>query len=244
MRELDRQACGRNGPERLLELGRALERQEVAQLPGKAADGLAETLVAKGAANGAADRCAILLQQVAEESLWRKLLPERLLLELRQGLLLEQMLQDRELLQLLLGQLKLIEHRELRRALERQQTAETTRDVADALTDARLTEQAADSPARRATILLQQVAEEALRLELGRALERQEVAELTRDVADALTDARLAEQAADGATGGAAVLLQQVAEEALRLELLAEPLLLLLLEMCPPRKPRGALEGL
>ncbi|MCH8684225.1 hypothetical protein [Pedomonas mirosovicensis] len=220
----------------LLELRHGLERQEAAQLAGKAADGLAKPLVAERAADGPADRRPILFQQVAEEALWRELLLAERRAELlaAKGLLTKRLLAKRLLL-------------ELRHGLERQEAAQLAGKTADGLAKPLVAECAANGPADRRAILLQQVAEEALRcelllllkrraellaakglltkrllllLELRHGLERQEAAQLAGKAADGLAKPLVAEQVADGAANRRAVLLQQVAEEALRCELL------------------------
>src|SRR5262249_20704030 len=69
--------------------------------------------------------------------------------------------------------------------------------------------------------LAEQIAEEALRIELRAGLERQEAAELAGDAADLLAESGIAEPSADQPAQLRADLAEQIAEKSLRIELRA-----------------------
>ena len=216
-----------------------LEWQQSSKLACNPADAGAQSLIAKHAANGSAERLADLSEQVAEESLRGELLLLRLLL-------------------LLLGELLHVgRHHWI--SLERQQSSELARNATDVATQTRLPEHAANGAAQWLAHLSEQVAEEALRrhllslalpltllglpclllrqlLRIGGCyrvhLEGQESAELACSTTQRAAQTGLSEDAADGATERLADLAQQIAEESLRGELaLTLTLTLLLLQL-------------
>ncbi|GLH88163.1 hypothetical protein SSBR45R_56240 [Bradyrhizobium sp. SSBR45R] len=84
-----------------------------------------------------------------------------------------------------------------------------------------MAERTADGAAERGTDLAEQVTEEALRGELRRRLERQEaLRELTGVSADGVAESLIAERATDDAAERRAVLAEQIADKALRCQLL------------------------
>jgi len=119
---------------------------------------------------------------------------------------------------------------ELRTGVERQHACELTGDPAGGLSGALVAEGSADQATDRGRDRTEQIAEEALWDELSAGivlhelrtgLERQEASELTGHAADLLAEALIAECSADGAAKRRADLAEQIAEEALRRELLA-----------------------
>ncbi len=173
-----------------------LEWQEAAELPGKATDGLTETLVAKPSANGAAKRRTDLTEQIAEEALRR---------ELSAGILW----------QILSGWVGI----GLRRGVEWQEATELPGNATDGLTEALMSKPSANGAAERRSDLTEQIAEEALRRELRGGIERQIASELLRDIADRLAETLVAERATNRAAKLSGILPEPVSDRALRREL-------------------------
>jgi uncharacterized protein YbjQ (UPF0145 family) len=206
----------------------------LSKLTRDAADLLAEALVAKRVADETTERRTDLTEQVAEEALRRELrtgierqeaselagdiadgLTEALIAECpaddtaeRRADLAEQVAEEALWC-------------ELRTRIEWQEAlSKLTRDAADLLPEALVAKRVADETTERRTDLTEQVAEEALRRELRTGIERQEaLSKLTRDAADLLAKALIAERSADNTTKRRADLAEQVAKEALWCEL-------------------------
>ena len=211
----------------IVALRSGLERQQPAELPGDAADLLAQTAVTEASADRAAELSAELAGEVAEESLRGELAAGILLLILRIGIVA------------------------LRSRLERQQPAELSGDAADLLAEATVAEASADPSADRTGDLADGVTEESLRRELRRRLlllvlrvgivplwscfERQQPAELSGDAADLLAQTAVAESSADPSAGRAGKLTDGVTDESLRRELRGGLLLVLRVGVIPLR---------
>jgi hypothetical protein len=210
-----------------------VERQEASELTGGIADGLSETLITERAADGAAERCADLPQEVTDEALghhlrtgveWQELseLTGHSADRLSETLLTERAANDaaerRTELSQEVADSTLRHH--LRAGIERQEATELTGHSANGLAETLIAECTANGAAEWRTKLSQEVADSALRHHLRTRIERQEASELAGNVADRLAEALLTERATNGAAERSAELSQEVANSTLRGQLL------------------------